>query len=406
MGWSRTQVTGAFSLALLVAGMAAIPVGHWLDARGARALMTVGSVLGALLFVAFAAVALPADALRGLGRPGRGDGDGALRAGVRGGRHLVRAPSRPRPHGPDRLRRAGQHLDGPARHLAGPAARVASRGRRARGDPGVHHHSAPRAVAAKRSRGGRPAARRGPGLAGRGPCLRPKRPGPRPAWVCADGRNVLGPHGCARAGQPRDGGHDRPSDPLPDRQGRFRRRVGGRAGAHRPDAAAGRLLFRPIRRHLAWQWTAAALFLMQAAGIAVLSFTTTRAGLAVFACLFGMGNGMATLLRASTLAWLYGPERYGRVSGVVSLVQHSGARGGARDRVGRLGTLGSYERTFCGLIVLLALAAAVVRGRGPDSPLAGCCPADLSVLRTARWRQRRIHGDLQRPVPLHRQLGP
>ncbi|MFE4832106.1 MFS transporter [Streptomyces sp. NPDC056672] len=47
LGYSRTQLTGAFSLSLLVTGLAAIPVGWWLDRHGARALMTVGSLLGA-----------------------------------------------------------------------------------------------------------------------------------------------------------------------------------------------------------------------------------------------------------------------------------------------------------------------------------------------------------------------
>jgi MFS family permease len=46
LGWSRAQLTGAFSLALLVSGVAAVPVGAWVDRHGARLLMTVGSILG------------------------------------------------------------------------------------------------------------------------------------------------------------------------------------------------------------------------------------------------------------------------------------------------------------------------------------------------------------------------
>lgn len=49
LGWTRTQTTGAFSLALLISGLAAPFCGRWVDARGARALMTLGSSLGALL---------------------------------------------------------------------------------------------------------------------------------------------------------------------------------------------------------------------------------------------------------------------------------------------------------------------------------------------------------------------
>src|SRR5438270_12974064 len=54
--WSRGDMTGAFSLALLLAGLAAIPVGRWLDRHGPRLLMTVGSIAATLLVVAWARV--------------------------------------------------------------------------------------------------------------------------------------------------------------------------------------------------------------------------------------------------------------------------------------------------------------------------------------------------------------
>ncbi len=44
LGWTRGQLTGAFSLSLLISGIIAIPVGHWLDKHGARLLMTAGSI--------------------------------------------------------------------------------------------------------------------------------------------------------------------------------------------------------------------------------------------------------------------------------------------------------------------------------------------------------------------------
>lgn len=55
-GWSRTQTSGAFSLALLVAGLAAIPVGHWIDRQGARGLMTLGSGLAALTLLGWSQI--------------------------------------------------------------------------------------------------------------------------------------------------------------------------------------------------------------------------------------------------------------------------------------------------------------------------------------------------------------
>ena len=42
-GASRAAVTGAFTIGM---GVAALPVGRWLDRRGPWALMTIGSCLG------------------------------------------------------------------------------------------------------------------------------------------------------------------------------------------------------------------------------------------------------------------------------------------------------------------------------------------------------------------------
>jgi MFS family permease len=60
-GWSRAAITGAFSLALLVSGLAGVAAGRWLDRHGPRLLMTAGSCAAAVLLLAWAAVAsLPA----------------------------------------------------------------------------------------------------------------------------------------------------------------------------------------------------------------------------------------------------------------------------------------------------------------------------------------------------------
>jgi MFS family permease len=55
-GWSTATLTGAYSLALLVSGIAAVPVGRWLDQYGPRLLMTLGSIFATLLVVAWATV--------------------------------------------------------------------------------------------------------------------------------------------------------------------------------------------------------------------------------------------------------------------------------------------------------------------------------------------------------------
>jgi sugar phosphate permease len=56
LGMSPATVAGAWSLAVLVAGVAAVPVGRWLDRHGARGLMTAGSVLAVLMVVAWSRV--------------------------------------------------------------------------------------------------------------------------------------------------------------------------------------------------------------------------------------------------------------------------------------------------------------------------------------------------------------
>ena len=53
LGWSRAEITGAFSLALLVLGVVGVVTGQWLDRRGPRLLMTAGSVLGVVLVLAW-----------------------------------------------------------------------------------------------------------------------------------------------------------------------------------------------------------------------------------------------------------------------------------------------------------------------------------------------------------------
>jgi MFS family permease len=56
LGWSRSVLTGAFSLALLVSAVAGIAVGRHLDRRSPRRVMTLGSVAGVLLVLAWSQV--------------------------------------------------------------------------------------------------------------------------------------------------------------------------------------------------------------------------------------------------------------------------------------------------------------------------------------------------------------
>ena len=53
---SNTTVTGALAVAVIVTGLAAIPVGRWIDHHGAHTLMTIGSILGTIAVAVWANV--------------------------------------------------------------------------------------------------------------------------------------------------------------------------------------------------------------------------------------------------------------------------------------------------------------------------------------------------------------
>src|SRR5947207_14213241 len=56
LGFSRVEVTGAFSIGMGVAALAALPVGRWIDRHGARALMALGSCLATALLLVWSRV--------------------------------------------------------------------------------------------------------------------------------------------------------------------------------------------------------------------------------------------------------------------------------------------------------------------------------------------------------------
>jgi hypothetical protein len=47
--WSRSAINGALSIGLVASGCIAYPVGAWIDRHGGRLIMTLGSVLAAVL---------------------------------------------------------------------------------------------------------------------------------------------------------------------------------------------------------------------------------------------------------------------------------------------------------------------------------------------------------------------
>ena len=56
LGFSAATTAGAFSVAVLVTGLSAVPVGRWLDRHGARGLMTAGSLAAVGLVIAWSRI--------------------------------------------------------------------------------------------------------------------------------------------------------------------------------------------------------------------------------------------------------------------------------------------------------------------------------------------------------------
>jgi MFS family permease len=80
----------------------------------------------------------------------------------------------------------------------------------------------------------------------------------------------------------------------------------------------GRIVFAGAAAILPRRYEASAVFLLQGAGLAVLAATTAAPGAIAAVCLFGMGNGMATLVRATAIADAYGSAFYGSIAGIAA----------------------------------------------------------------------------------------
>jgi MFS family permease len=337
-GWSRTEVMGAFSLALLVAGFAAVPIGHWIDRRGVRLLMTAGTTLAVASLVLLSTVR----SLGALYATGAGLGLAMAMTLYEPAFALVsRWFARER----DRALSILTVCGGLASTLLVPLATwlVATRGWRS--------------AAA--------------GLA----ILLASTALPIHALVLADAPITAAP--------PRD--HESVAAVIADP--RFRSLAlaftlaslvavavtahvipyligrGASAGTAAGALALtglmqlpGRVVFEPLRRRWSSRTLLAASTLAQAAGLLALIAGVSRTAIGTFACLFGGGAGLTTVLRASMLAEMYGVERYGRVGGVVSLVTTLGRAAGPVLAALALTSWRSYDLVVAGLALLLVLA--------------------------------------------------
>jgi MFS family permease len=128
----------------------------------------------------------------------------------------------------------------------------------------------------------------------------------------------------------------------------------------------GRLFFVPVAAWLGPRWVTAGVFAAQAAALAQLPLVHMLPTLVPFVMMLGAANGMSTLARASSVAQIFGSRHYGAISGAMAL----GANG-ARA-IGPVGAsllvlgLGSYERVFWALTAALAAVSLAVLATGTE----------------------------------------
>jgi MFS family permease len=358
LGWAQSYLTGAFSLAVLVSAFVAVPVGRALDRHGARALMTLGSVGAALLVLAWASVESVA------GFYAVWIGLGVVMATV-----LYEPAFAVVATWFDRDRTKAMMLLTLAGGMASPifvpltawlagawgwrAALVVLAGVLAAVTVPIH------ALVLRR---------------------RPSDLGLRPA--ARDGEEDRN--------QTADAGHR-----AADARSRALRSVGFRwltvsfwlltfaamavavhmipllldrgLGAGTAVTAAalvggmqipGRILIGPLERRVSPRAVALLVFLLQTLGLVALATARGATGVFVFAVLFGVGAGAATLVRATVVARLYGVENYGSISGVLALFTTS-ARALAPIAVSLgCGLAGGYQAVLWALVAM-SLAAVV-----------------------------------------------
>jgi MFS family permease len=314
LGWSKTELTGAFSLALATSALAAFPVGRWLDRHSPRLLMTLGSVAGALLVLAWSRVhdlllfylvwigiglsmasVLYEPAFTVVTKWFRARRRQALTAvTLMGGfASFVFSPLSNRLIDAQGWRDALITL---AIILA--AATVPLHGLFLRRAPEQAKPATPALVA------------------GDPPATFPERQVAAAAAIGSSGFWYLtGAFVLSSFATSAVTVHLIPYLLEGGRSAGFAAVAAGLMGLMQ---VPGRLVFASAARALPRPYEAPAVFLLQGAGLAVLAATTAAPGVIAAVCLFGMGNGMATLVRATAIADAFGSAFYGSIAGLAA----------------------------------------------------------------------------------------
>ena len=379
LGWSRVQMTAAFSVGGLISGMFGIPVGRWVDRHGARALMTAGSIAGTGLVLAWATVqTLPVFFLiwAGIGltmsavlyEPAfvvvatwfRRDRNRALAiltftGGLAsvvflplttwlvegfGWREalvvlaLILAVTTIVPHAlfvRHRPSALGLAPDG-----AGPAGALPDR-------PVLDRPQTPEpALSPDITLGG---------------ALRM-----RPFWWMASSFAMI--WGCTIAVQIH-------LIPYLQDEGFSPTFAASAAGAIGLLKLPGRVIFAPLADRFGHRVVALAIFLLHAVAIGVLATADSRIGIFAFVGLFSAGNGALTLMRASLVADVFGLGAYGGISGTIAFVIQAAIAAGPLVVSLLVVAWGGYTPVFWALAAVVGVSALGIARVGEAAPDSG-----------------------------------
>jgi predicted MFS family arabinose efflux permease len=128
----------------------------------------------------------------------------------------------------------------------------------------------------------------------------------------------------------------------------------------------GRLLFAPLAERLPPPWGTVALFVLIAAGLALIVGVDATAAVVSGLVLLGMGNGMATLARATVIADRYGAAAYGTIASVAASAT-IGARAAAPVAAAAYAAVVGYSALLVTLGAIAALAAALAYAAERDA---------------------------------------
>jgi len=120
----------------------------------------------------------------------------------------------------------------------------------------------------------------------------------------------------------------------------------------------GRLLFAPLAGRLRRPEATAAAFVLIACGILMIVSVAATCGVVAGLVVLGMGNGMCTLARATAIADLYGGRAYGTIASVAASMTTTARASGPVAAALVAAALG-YDALLWTLVVIAALAAAL-----------------------------------------------